>query len=242
MVDSFHTERTARLALAGDRIDVWTFRTDKAGFSLPGLQSVLSVDELERADRFRTDRLRRGFILSRGLLRILCSRYLACDPAALVFEYGAKGKPALGPDCGLGFNVSHSGALLVLAFAWNLELGIDVEEVRPLSEIEAVAHRFFCAEETSEVLSHRGATRTLLFHTCWTRKEAFIKATGDGLSMSLDHFRVTLRADVQAHIVHVNFDEREAAQWTLQALELPGPYVGALCYRGVPRSVQMAAF
>jgi 4'-phosphopantetheinyl transferase len=239
VVDALRSLFSARLALPADRIDVWPLRTDKAGFSLTQLGAVLSEDEWLRAHRFRTDRLRSGYIVSRGVLRMLCARYLGADPAALRFRYGTNGKPALAPDCALHFNVSHSGSMILFAFASDLEIGIDVEEIRNIREIEAIAQRFFCAEEATEVLAAAAAERPLLFHTCWTRKEAFIKATGDGLSTPLASFRVGLQRGVGARLLHIDFDESRAKGWTLHGLHLPGPYVGALCYNASPRTVQL---
>lgn len=241
MVDAFHSRFTPRLELPEDRIDVWSLRTDKAGFSHPLLRSVMSEDELTRADRFRTDRLRSGSIVSRGVLRMLCARYLGADPAALQFRYGANGKPSLASGCTLHFNVSHAGAMILFAFASNIEIGVDVEEVRTLREIDAICRRFFCAEEAAEVLGNAEDERSLVFHTCWTRKEAFIKATGDGLSTPLDSFRVSLGRENQARLLHIGFDESRAQSWTLHGLDLPEPYVGAVCYNAAPRAVQLTA-
>jgi 4'-phosphopantetheinyl transferase len=239
VVDAFHSRFSARLSLPADRIDIWPMRTDKAGFSLTKLTSVLSDDERLRLHRFRTDRLRHGFIVSRGVLRMLCARYLGTDPAALRFRYGTNGKPSLDDDCSLHFNVSHAGAMILFAFARDLEIGVDVEEVRTIREMDAIAHRFFCAGEAAEVLASVEQERPLLFHTCWTRKEAFIKATGDGLSTPLDSFRVSLIGGTQARLLHINFDESRAKRWTLHGLDLPQPYVGALCYHSAPRTVQL---
>lgn len=222
------------------RIDIWTLRTDIPDVPLWPLESLLAHDELERANRFRFDHLRRNYVLSRGTLRLLCSRYLKLDAASFIMRYGTKGKPDLGPECKLRFNLSHSGGITVYAFAWELEMGIDVEKLRDLKDIEAIVQRFFCPEEAEQVLALPDSERPLAFHTCWTRKEAFIKATGDGLSTALDSFRVNLSRSERACLEHVNFSTEEASRWTLQDLNLTLPYVGALCYRGPGRPVSLA--
>jgi 4'-phosphopantetheinyl transferase len=230
------------LSLPEGVVDVWQFQPENHNIQLHPLERVLSEDERHRADRFRLPHLRRNYILSRGSLRLLCSRYLDTDPAALTFRYQTKGKPDLGEGCKLHFNVSHSGGLIVFAFTWDLELGIDLEKVRHIRDIDAIAHRFFCPEEAALVLGAPEDQRALLFHTCWTRKEAFIKATGDGLSTALNSFQVHLDPTAPASMVHVNFDYEEGGRWTMQSLELAAPYVGALCYRSPRRSIRLLTY
>jgi 4'-phosphopantetheinyl transferase len=215
-----------------ERVDVWSLRTDDPDLPLSYLEGLLAPDELARANRFRFEHLRRNYILSRGSLRVLCSRYLKTHPASIPIRYGTNGKPELGPDCKLRFNLSHSGALTVFAFAYELELGVDVEQIREIKDIEAVVRRFFCPEEAAEVLGAPDTARAHVFHTCWTRKEAFIKATGNGLSTPLDSFRVTVKDNEPTRLAHINFNEDEGGRWSLLSLHLPPRYVGALCYRG----------
>lgn len=233
---------STELKLLQDRVDAWQFRTDLPDLSLTSFEEVLSEDELNRANRFRFDRLRRGYILSRGTLRFLCSRYLDVDPRSLAFTYGPNGKPELDPACSLRFNLSHSGDITVFAFARDLDIGVDVEKIRTLDDIEAIVERFFCPEEAQEVLACSDADRPLVFHTCWTRKEAFIKATGDGLSTALDSFRVNLKPGAPSCLTHVNWDQEEGRRWTLQDLDLTLPYVGALCYHAPPRPLHLRSY
>ncbi len=225
------------LTMPEDRVDVWILETEHPNLPLHRLESLLSKEEIDRANRFRFDHLRRKYVLSRGSLRVLCSHYLQVNPASLAIDYGTNGKPNLEPGCKLQFNVSHSGDLIVLAFASDLEIGVDVERIRNLSDIELIVQRFFCPEEATEVLAPPEAERSLRFHRCWTRKEAFIKATGNGLSTALDSFRVNLKNCGPQCMLHVNFDEQEGRRWTMQDLHLSLPYVGALCYRAPARPV-----
>lgn len=216
-------------------VEVWTLQTGTLRAAPVLLERVLTAGERERANRFRFPHLRRDYVLAHASLRLLCAGYLKADPVSLKMSSGPNGKPELGSGCPLRFNMSHSGGLTAFAFAWDLDLGIDVERVREIKEIEGIAHRFFCREEAAEVLEAAEPERTRLFHACWTRKEAFIKATGDGLSMPLDSFRVNLKASEPARLLHVNFDSCEASHWTLQNLNVPDSYAGALCYRGSAR-------
>jgi 4'-phosphopantetheinyl transferase len=225
-------DRVTDFTLPLERVDLWYLRMDDPDLPVPQLEGLLAPGERERADQFRFEHLRRNYILSRGSLRVLCSRYLKTHPASIPIRYGPNGKPELEPGCELRFNLSHSGALTIFAFACSLELGVDVERVRAIQDIEAVTRRFFCPEEAADVLGTPEAERAHVFHTCWTRKEAFIKATGDGLSTPLDSFRVTVKDHEAACLKHINFNEDEGRRWTLRALDLPGPYVGALCHRG----------
>ena len=224
------------------RVDVWTLRTDRSpDISLCAVERLLSGDELGRANRFRFDHLRRDYVLSRGCLRLLCGRYLQADPHLLTFSHTGNGKPELECDCKLRFNLSHSGGLTVFAFAWGLELGVDVEEVREVKDLEDISRRFFCSEEADDVLAAPAWDRTRAFYNCWTRKESFIKATGEGLSTPLHSFRVASRSDEPVRMIHVNFDADEGSRWTLQSLDLHDRYVGALCYRAAALPLRMSA-
>jgi 4'-phosphopantetheinyl transferase len=225
-----------------DRVDVWTLRTD-GGLDVPlcALERLLAGDELRRANRFRFDHLRRDYVLSRGCLRLLCGRYLRAEPHSLILSYTGNGKPELESDCKLRFNLSHSGGLTVFAFAWGLELGVDVERVRELKDLEDISRRFFCSEEADEVLAAPALDRTRIFYNCWTRKESFIKATGNGLSTPLHSFQVASGSEATVRVIHVNFDADEGSRWTLQSLDLQNPYVGALCYRAPALPVRVRA-
>lgn len=203
------------------------------------LQPLLSPDERQRASRFKLEHLQCSFTLARGALRILLGQYLGAAPAAVAFRYGSKGKPALAtPLSGLQFNASHSGALALFAFTMDREIGVDVESVRPMPDREDIARRFFCAEETAELMSLPHDQRDRGFFQCWTRKEAYIKATGEGLSAPLDAFRVTFRPGEPARMVHLGRDPAEAQAWTLHDLTPDTGYAAALAYRDSPRPIE----
>ena len=125
---------------------VWTVRQQAADPVVARFESLLTPDERERAARFLFDHLRRSFIIARGALRVLLGRYLDTDPAGIRFAYGEKGKPTLSQPARVRFNVSHSGGLALYALTLDCEIGVDVEQMRPLTDLWEIASRFFCAE------------------------------------------------------------------------------------------------
>jgi 4'-phosphopantetheinyl transferase len=224
--------------LSGRAVHVWPVSLYGEDSVVERFQGLLASDEMDRAERFRFARLRRSFILARGALRILLGRYLNAAPGDIEFSYGPKGKPALRTDHRLQFNASHSGDVALFAFTMDCEIGVDVEAIRTMPDIEDVAKRFFCAEETEDLLSLPPDQREQGFFLCWTRKEAYIKATGDGLSTPLDAFRVTLHPDAAAGMIHLERDPIAAQAWTLQDLTPAPGYAAALAYRDSPRKLE----
>jgi 4'-phosphopantetheinyl transferase len=200
-------------------------------------ESVLASDEKDRAARFILERRRHSFVVARGVLRCLLGRYLDMHPANIRFNYGSKGKPAVTSTLGIEFNATHSGELAVFAFTAGCPIGVDLEQIRPLSDIQDIADRFFCSEEAAELMALPPTEREHAFFRCWTRKEAYIKAIGEGLSAPLDEFRVTLQPTEPARFVHISRDTAEA--WTLHDLGLASGYAAALAYRDRERSLSV---
>jgi len=222
-------------ALAHGEVHVFLAALD----TLPvgALAARLSAEERARAERFHFARDRQRFVGTRGLLRGLLGRYLGIEPFALRFAYGPRGKPSVmaGPGPGrMRFNVSHSGGLALLAFAWDRELGVDIELERPVPEADSIARSHFAPAERAALSRLTPAERPRAFFRCWTRKEAFIKATGDGLSRPLDAFEVTLAPGEPARLLRVEGDAREARRWWLEDLEPATGFAGALAVRGRP--------
>ena len=218
-----------------DEVHVWAARLDaqpEAVLCIP-----LSTDERERGRRFHFERDRRRFVVSHGLLRVLLGRYLQVDPAGLVFAYGPRGKPSLAGRDELRFNLSQSGELALLAFARGCELGIDIEQERPLPELEDIARNYFSAREGAELLGLRADEREAAFFRCWTRKEAFIKATGDGLSRPLDAFDVTLAPGEPARLLHVLGEPEATHRFWMEDLRPAPGFAGALAVEGGAKRV-----
>jgi len=218
---------------------VWSVRTDAGEAEVARFRLVLSSPERDRAAKFRFEGLRNAFIVARGALRLLLGRYLDICPDAVQFGYGGNQKPALVPEHRVKFNVSHSGELAVFAFTLDREIGVDVEHIRFVPDMAAIAKRFFCLEEEADLMSFAASERERAFFLCWTRKEAYVKALGNGLSEPLDNFRVTVNPDAPARLVHVAHDSRAAKLWTLHDLALAPGYEGALAYRDSPRPLKL---
>jgi 4'-phosphopantetheinyl transferase len=184
--------------------------------------------------------LRHSFVLAHGALRILLGRYLNTSPAGIQFKYGLRGKPALAPLALIDFNMSHSGDLVVFAFTRGCEIGVDLEQIHSIQDMQDIADRFFCLEEAAELMSLPVNQRERAFFLCWTRKEAYIKAIGDGLSAPLNSFRVTMQPTQPVRFIHLAQDTNAAKEWTLQDLQLASNYAAALAYRGWRRKVAVS--
>jgi 4'-phosphopantetheinyl transferase len=168
-------------------------------------------------------------------LRILLAGYVDADPAELVFHYSEKEKPSLKSvpsGSHVEFNASHSGGVALLAFARGRALGVDVEQLRENFDHAAIARRFFSEQEQRQLLALAPPERYHGFFRCWTRKEAYVKAQGAGLSLPLHQFDVSLKAGDGNALLSTRPDIAEAAQWLLQEVPAGDGYVAALCVRG----------
>jgi 4'-phosphopantetheinyl transferase len=222
-------------------VHVWAARLDEP--SACGHVELLSRDEIARAERFHFARDRRRFVAARTLLRQIAGNYLSSDPADLRFVYGATGKPALAqPESPLRFNLSHSGEIALFAFAMGCELGVDVELERELPEAEGIAERYFSPAERAELRRLAPEERPSAFFRCWTRKEAFIKATGDGLSLPLDAFDVTAGPGKPARLLRVEGGTQTCRRFWLQDLEPAGGFAAALAVDGHPARIERWAW
>lgn len=227
--------------LSTNDVHVWTLDSGASEAMADRFAPVLAADEKERAARFRLDRLRHSFVITRGVLRCLLARYANLHPAGIRFACGPKGKPALASAAGIEFNATHSGGSALFAFAKGCHVGVDLELMRPITGAQDIAERFFCPEEAAEIGSLPPAERERAFFRCWTRKEAYLKAVGDGLSAPLNGFRVTLRPGEPARVVHIAHDTYAAQAWTLDDLGPAAGYLAALAYRDRRRSVSTFA-
>jgi 4'-phosphopantetheinyl transferase len=221
-----------RLMLEHDQVDVWLARLDLQADSLGQLRRALSADERARADRFYFPRDRDRFVAARGMLREILSRYLEGAPGTLRFSYNAYGKPALLDADGLCFNLSHSHDLAIYAVARRREVGIDIEHIRADFAGEGIAERFFSAGEIAALQALPAEQRVEGFFNCWTRKEAYIKARGEGLSLALDRFDVSIAPGAPARLLAVRGEPDEVESWTLCALDSDPGYVAALVVAG----------
>lgn len=218
------------LPLAAGRIDAWRVELEQPDEVVAALGRVLSPDETARATRFVFARDRRRFVVTRASLRVLLGRHLDVPARAIRFAYAAHGKPALAPGstgAPLHFNVSHSQELALIALAPDAPLGVDVEAVREMRDLADIAARYFTAAEAETIASVPPDERTLAFFLCWTRKEAFAKALGDGLTLALDRYRVACRPGDPARILEIDGDPAAAAAWSVCDLRPAPGFVGA---------------
>ena len=218
-------EPPANLALSADEVHVWRASLNQPHLTLQYLDGLLASEERERAARFHFERDRHHFIAARGLLRDILARYLKLPPESLQIKYSSYGKPFLADECGgewLRFNVSHSGELALFAFSRGRELGIDIEKIRKDLPHQQLASDFFSRQEVDALQALPAHLQQEAFFLCWTRKEAYIKGVGEGLSLPLHSFDVSLTPGAPASLLAVRGNAEEAARWTLQALE-PGP-------------------
>jgi 4'-phosphopantetheinyl transferase len=222
------------LSLEEGQVHVWRTSLSQDQAALESLYQALSADEQERACRYRFDRDRQGFIARRGCLKIILGRYLGLDPASLQFSYNPYGKPFLQPevDGQLCFNLSHSQDLALFAFARRVDIGVDLERERLDFNCTQLAERFFSINERAELNALPVENRYQAFFLCWTRKEAFIKAHGEGLSLPLEHFDVSLNPGGLARLVATRAGLEAPDQWSLFDLEPAQGYRAALAVRG----------
>jgi 4'-phosphopantetheinyl transferase len=220
-------------ALPAEQVHVWYRPLIQNIPNLNSFYDFLSTDERERASRYRFDRHRNEFILTRATLRILLASYLEKSPEQFAFAYSAQGKPSLADEStDLHFNVSHTisggDGLAALAFARKREVGVDVETIRPDCDAEKLAERFFSASERDYILRFSGDALKEAFFRCWTRKEAFIKAKGGGLSIPLNQFDVSIDQNQPAALLATRPDPAEARRWQLHSLPVKTGYAAAL--------------
>lgn len=223
---------TPEIANIGGSVHVWCASLDCVPAERGDLESLLSPDEKTRANRFHFPRDRNRYVVARGLLRELLGAYLQQAPGSLEFSYAQHGKPYLAGEnaaSGFSFNLSHSGDIVVYAFAVERNLGIDVEQIRADAAGDAIARRYFSAREIDDLRSLPEGAKLEGFFNCWTRKEAFLKATGMGLQLALDRFVVSLAPGEPAQ-----FLSGVESKWQIDSYSPAECYAAAVVYDGVP--------
>jgi 4'-phosphopantetheinyl transferase len=218
------------------QVDIWRVWLDRSAAIVDDFAGHLSTDELARAARFRFPEHRAHFIVRRASLRMILASYLGGSaPSRVAFTDGARGKPSLAEPAGpstLRFNVSHSHHLALVAVTRAGEVGVDVERLHPLDDLAQLAARNFSAWENAALRSLPAPARSPAFFLCWTRKEAFIKAAGEGLARRLDGFSVSLTPGEPARFVSIEGDPGELARWSVFDLAPAPGYAGALVVEG----------
>jgi len=225
------TQPPANLDLQPQHVDVWRVSLNVEPDSVKQMESTLSADETERASRFQFDKDKHRFLVARGSLRDVLSRYLGCQPNQPIFSISKYGKPAL-DNYKMEFNVSHSGDFALIAVAQDRRVGVDIEKVRQGISSFVIAKQYFSKAEVDELQSLPLEQRETAFFACWSRKEAYIKAHGLGLSLPLESFDVSLAPNEPAIIRATRPDEKEATRWTLMSFEVNADYGSAVAVEG----------
>ena len=218
-----------------DGIELWLVEGPGTERERSHLYELLSDDERARASRFKVEDARRSFIVSRGFLRTILGHALGCAPESISFGEGEHGKPFLEgahAKSEIEFNVSHSGDVFLQAVSRGRTVGVDVERKKEGLAVEKLARRYFASGEASRLIEEVPPEERLeSFYRCWTRKEAYLKARGTGLTTKLHAFEVTFLPGVPPAMLHTGVDGEDAATWRVFDVPVPDGYVAALVAR-----------
>lgn len=242
MTDTVDTVRATLGDLDG-QIQIWHYRLDLGPEEVAGHLSVLDGSERERAHRFKFEKHRTRFIVGRGTLRSILSRYAGCEPESICFEYGEYGKPYIaGPGHvrDLKFSVSHCGDLGAVAVAMRTELGLDLERIRPSGDHDLIASREFSPEEQGWFHAAPETHRAAAFFEVWTCKEAYLKGKGVGLTAALRRFSISLDRDRQPRLAWSDIDSLDPQRWSLHRVVIDPGFIGCLALYGECRTLQTA--
>lgn len=222
------------LVLSSNDVHVWRASLEQPEVLIQQLAQTLSEDERTRAARFYFERDRKHFIVGRGLLRTLLGRYLSLEPTQLQFCYSSRGKPTLADiddNATIEFNLSHSHGLVLYAITRDRKIGIDLEHIRPTSDVEKLAERFFSAREYATIRSLSHSQKQDAFFHAWTCKEAYLKAIGEGLA-GLEQVEVSLVPGEPVQLLSTGEDSPASSRWSVQVLTPAPGYTAALAVEG----------
>ena len=232
MAEKLNLLNHSKKTLDQNQIHIWKVNIDNPTLDLDDLFSdVLSDDERKRVDRLRSEKDKKRFIVSRGLLRKNLGSYLGAEPSDITFTYNKYGKPDIKPEHNPGnikFNVSHSANLAIYAISQNREIGIDLEYIREVRAADKIIGRFFTQQETDFYYSQSEDKRELAFFTLWTRKEAYSKARGMGIGLPSKEFDLNLVPTAEISTT----DIKTESKWSLIDIEIDEDYLAALATEG----------
>jgi len=211
-------------------VHLWRLSLQTVAENQESCYELLSAEEREKALRYRVERPRTEFVMTRSALRSLLARYLGSSPQTVRFRYTEHGKPILDGSSELKFNVSHTEGLALMAFASGRDVGVDVERLQPTTDVRKLAERFFSIREREELGKLDGEELHAAFLRCWTRKEAYIKARGEGLSLPLHQFDVSIAPDEQDALLATRPVADEANRWAVCDVQIAASYTAALAY------------
>jgi 4'-phosphopantetheinyl transferase len=224
------TKPSADLILHQDEVHIWIVDIEKNSTDMKYFRELLSPEESKQADKFIFEKDRFRYTITHGALHILICAYTGVNEKLINYIQGKYRKPGLQVSSWkkLYFNLSHSGNFILYAFSWDLELGIDIEQIRDMQDSDSIIERFCSEKEKAEYFSIQKENRTQAFFKCWTRKEAYIKARGDGLYFPLNNFTVSIKPDTQPALIEVKDEPLENDRWKLHDLKINDLYSSAL--------------
>ena len=221
----------SEIALGDREVHVWNASLDRPTAFTHRQYLVLSEEEKHRAERFHFAKDRAHYVCGRGILRVLLGSYLDVPPENVPFSYGPNGKPELSPvfrHTDLHFNVAHSHGQLLVAIARHCALGVDIERIRSEMDVERIAERFFSFAETQQLDALTGIAKWDGFFNGWTRKEAYLKARGEGIGDGLDQFAVSLIPGNSARLLFDRRDPNAVSRWSIRDLATSSGFAAAL--------------
>lgn len=216
--------------LQDNEAHIWHIDIKKTDHELECYHNLLSINEKEQANRFYFDRDRIRHIITHGVLRLLISGYLGIKHNDIYYNYNKYRKPELPTVANkkLCFNLSHSGTYIVYAFSWNRELGIDIEKIKTIKDADSIVGRFYSEHENNDYFSLPDTVRSKAFFNCWTRKEAYIKARGDGLHFPLNRFSISINPDDPPVLIDVKDEPLEKDRWHFHEFKVNDEYCSVI--------------
>ena len=214
--------------LKPNTVHIWTINFLVSEDAFSRYHNLLSDDEKERANKFKFYKDKRCYVVTKGILRLLSATYLTKDAKDIKFEYGKYGKPKFKTETNLNFNVSHSGDIAIIGFVYDHTIGADIEKIKNDFDTFEIAANFFSKKEIATLREIPKSHQYLAFYRCWTRKEAFIKAKGSGLSFPLDQYSVSLNTDLKAELLETKWSTKEKEHWYYHSFIPDSNYIAAV--------------
>ncbi|ACK73661.1 4'-phosphopantetheinyl transferase [Gloeothece citriformis PCC 7424] len=220
------------LKLEENEVHIWCTHLDLPAEKIQQLETILSEEEINRANRFYFEKHRHRFIVARSSLRIILGQYLKIKSDRLQFDYSPKGKPSLVGGGGIKFNLSHSENMSLYGITRNSLIGVDIEYLRPVEDVAKLAQRFFCPREYEVISSLASGEIEKAFFRAWTAKEAFLKATGEGIGGGLDQVEIDLTTQESVKFLKIGNHTEAVNEWSLFPLMPAEGYIGAVVVKG----------
>ena len=214
--------------LSKQNLHIWSLNFVVNDDAFNRYHGLLSHDEKKRASKFRFYKDKRCYVVTKGVLRLLSGGYLNQDAKAITFDYGKYEKPPYKHETNLNFNVSHSGDMAIIGFVYDHTIGVDIEKIKNDFDTFDIAVNFFSKKEIAALRKIPKPQQYIAFYRCWTRKEAFIKAKGSGLSFPLDQFSVTLDSDLEANLLETKWNKKEKNNWSFHSFKPDPDYIAAI--------------